>query len=247
MTTERRQTSSSESNRRRPPRRRRIKITDDWPVPEHIMEGKSSSLGINSEDCVWIGEDGRLDPIEVLHQKGFEQKSAFRLLIEAIVDANPGKEGVPTRGQRIDRAEALLLGQRPRPGVDRFDDDQVLREVAKRYFEQWREYPDREIEVAPIAKSVLNEFEIRRHTKSQPANEHPRRPLEHDINSAVRRIVRKFNRDRDRLLASVTHDPRWDPPETYLHVLSVIDTLKRLGVNANSDTVLSRLHRKKGS
>jgi hypothetical protein len=217
MATERRRASSVESNRRRPPRPRRIKIKDDCPVPEYLRGRKKSvRLPFDADDFVWKGDDGTLDPIEVLRQNGFERKSAFRLLTEAIVDANPGEKDGPTRAQRIDRAEALLLGRRPRPGVDQFDDDEVLRLVAKRYFEQWHEHPDREIEVAPIAKSVLNDFELRRDAKSQPGNEHPRRSREHDTNSAVRRIVRKFKLDRDRLLASVTHDPRWDPPRSIL-------------------------------
>ena len=180
-------------------------------------------------------------------RRGLNKKAASELLIEAIVDANPAKENGPTRAQRIDRAEALLLGRPPRRGVDQFDDDEILRRVAKRYFEQWREYPDREIEVAPIAKSVLDEVELRRKAKPHPGNGSSRKPPEHDLNSAVRRIVRKFNRDRDRLLASVTHDPQWDPPEVYLDLLSVIDTLKRLGANANPDTVRSRLRRKEWS
>jgi len=233
MTTERRQPSSVESNRRRPPRPRRIKVKDDEGVPEYVRDDESSRLEINAEDCVWIGDDGTLDPIEVLRQKGFEQKNAFRLLIEAIVDANPREEDGPTRAQRIDRAEALLLGRPLRPGVDEFDDDEVLRLVAKRYFEQWHEYSDREIEVAPIAKTILNEFDLG--------------SREHNINSAVRRIVRKFRRDRDRLLASVTHDPRWDPPQVYLDLFSIIGTLKRLGVKATPDALLSRMNRKEWS
>jgi hypothetical protein len=249
MTTKRWQAASVESGRRRrPPRPRKIKIAEDFDVPPYL-KGKSKSvrLPLTAEDYVWIGDDGRLDPAEVLRQKGFEQKSAFRLLLEAIVDGNPSEQDGPTRAQRIDRAEALLLGRAQRPGVDQYDDDEVLRLVAKLYFEQWVEYRDREIEVAPIAKSVLIEFELQRSTKSQPGNQRPRRPLEHDINSAVRRIVRKFKRDRDRLLASVTYEPRSDPPEIYLALLSIIDVLKRLGVKATSETLLSRLNRKEWS
>jgi hypothetical protein len=249
MTTKRWQANSVESGRRRrPPRPRKIEIADDFEVPGYLKgKGKSVRLPLTAEDYVWIGDDGRLDPVEVLRQKGFEQKGAFRLLLEAIVDGNPGEQDGPTRAQRIDGVEALLLGTAQRPGVDQFDDDEVLRLVAKLYFEQWVEYPDREIEAAPIAKFVLSEFDLQRSTKSQPANQHPRRPLEHDINSAVRRIVRKFKNDRDRLLASVTHDPRWDPPKIYLDLLSIIDTLNGFGIKANSDVLRSRLDRKEWS
>ena len=70
MTTSRRQASSVESNRRRPPRPRRSKIVDDWPVPEYLRERKKSvRLPFDAEDFVWIGDDGTLDPIEVLRQK----------------------------------------------------------------------------------------------------------------------------------------------------------------------------------
>jgi len=45
----------------------------------------------------------------------------------------------------------------------------------------------------------------------------------------------------------VTHDPRWDPPQVYLDLFSIIGTLKRLGVKATPDALLSRMNRKEWS
>jgi hypothetical protein len=221
------------SSRRRPPRSRKIKTGDFEPLPGFMREYTPAKLGLTAEDSAWLGDDGTVDPFQMLNEKGYELKSAFRLLLEAIVDANPDKSG-RTRAQRIDGAEALLLGTPKRRGVDPIDDDEILRVVARRYYEQWLENPEIEIEVAPIVETRLKELEL------GPEGH----PTDRYRTSAVRRIVRTFKSDRDRLLASVTNDPRWDPPSLYLDLLSIIDTLKRLGVKAIPAKLLDRMNRK---
>ena len=116
-------------------------------------EAKASTANITAEDCAWPGEDGKLDPNKLLREQGYEPESALRLILGAIIDAHVDALG-RVRARRIDEAEAVLLGRKRPRGNDPHDDEDMLRELGRRYFKKWLDDPDHKIEVGPIAREI---------------------------------------------------------------------------------------------
>jgi len=235
---------------RRPPRKRQT-MADELPVLEPPMvsaEAPRSLLDffglkpvarsdgetlrpqdvIMCESCVWLGVDLKLDPDELLKQTGYEPESALQLIIGAIVDAHPDTTG-RTRSQRIDAAEAELLGFKRQRGNDSSDDEDILRAVGRRYFRKWLEDSEHEIEVGPIVREVLAEAKAEGWvTKGTEDN-------------AVRRIRRKFVADRDCILARATSELKWNLPQFHARLLRIFEELKDLGVKCETRQIVKQI------
>ena len=213
-------------------RRPRKHTTDDLsPLPhfwEDDAEAKASKSNITADDCAWLGEDGNLDPDDLLKKRGYEPEGPLRLILGAIIDAHSDSCG-RTRAQRIDDAEAVLLGVKRKRGNDPRDDEDVLRELGRRYFRRWLEDPEHEIEVAPIAREILNEARV------------DSRSTEHSDESAVRRLRRRFLAERDRILARGTTALKWSLPEFHDQLLTIVKELQVLGVGCDPRHIIERI------
>jgi hypothetical protein len=176
----------------------------------------------------WIGDDGNLDTDKLFEDQGYEPERPLRLILGAIVDAHIVADG-PTRAKRIDRAEEALIGVAQKRGNDPHDDEDLLRELAWRYFKQWVGDRTREVEVAPLAREVLAE--------ARSAGRIPNTIVEGDF----RRLQRKFAADRDRLLARATAELKWDLPEFHDCILRILEDLKALGVACDSRPIIERI------
>jgi hypothetical protein len=187
-----------------------------------------STANITAEDCAWIGDDGKLDPDNLLREQGYEPESALRLILGAIIDAHVDALG-RARARRIDEAEAVLLGRKRPRGNDPDDDEDMLRELGRRYFTKRLENPDRKVEVAPIAREILAE--------ARASGGIPDVIVRDDF----RRLARKFIADRDRILARATVELKWDLPAFHDRILRVLEELLALGVACDSRRIIRRI------
>ena len=196
-------------------------------------EAKASTANITADDCVWLGEDLKLNPDKLLKERGYEPESALRLILGAIIDAHELADG-PSRSARIDLAEEALLGLPQKRGKDPRDDEDMLRELGRRYFRMWLEDPDHEIEIGPIAKEVLADARGKNHNS------------EHSADAAARRLQRKFVADRDRILARATVELKWDLPAFHYRILRILEELTALGVACDTQRIIRRIDPKVG-
>jgi hypothetical protein len=222
----------SEVETSKPGRRARKRpYSEPEPLPEYLKhyDGPMTISNRPVEDLIWIGEDGSLDPEAVLEKEGYEPEGALRIILGTIVEAHPDADKRTPR-QRIDAAEAALVGKRRGRGNVELSDEDLLREVGRRYFALWWEHRDLEIDVGPIVAETLNDplFSASRRDQAQ-------------LISEVRRLQRKFNKERDRILSRVTTDPRWKLPEFYRRILRIISELKALGIAIDDSALRSRI------
>lgn len=227
--TERNEASERRAGRRL--RRRPAFADEPDPIPDFMVRDAQADIfgsEITADDCAWLGEDGKLDPDELLKERGYEPESALRLILGAIVDAHPVADS-PTRSERIDLAEATLLGSAQKRGNDPHDDEGFLRELGRRYFRRWLEDPDHEIEVAPIAREILAE--------AKASGLIAKVVVEGDF----RRLQRKFAADRDRILARATAELKWDLPEFHGRILTILAELRALGVGCDNREIVQRI------
>jgi hypothetical protein len=201
------------------------------PTPDFMwdeMEVKASKSNITADDCAWLGDDNNIDPDELLKERGYEMEGALRLILGAIIDAYPDSVG-RTRAQRIDEAEDVLLGKAKKRGNDPHDDEDLLRELGRRYFRRWLEDPAHKIGVAPIAREILVEAKAAGRIPNVIVQE------------AFRRLQRKFASDRDRILARATVEVKWDLPEFHDRILSILKELQALGVDCDTRSIVQRI------
>jgi hypothetical protein len=214
---------------RRP--RKRNAITDSSePLPDYLLDKpKTETFGnLSAEDLVWLGDDLALDKDLLFKERGYEPEGALRLILGAIIDAHIVADG-PARAKRIDAAEEALLGVAQKRGNDPHDDEDLLRELGRRYVWRWQEDPEHEIEVAPIAREILAE--------AKAAGRIPNTIVEGD----VRRLQRKFAADRDRILARATIQLKWELPEFHHRVLTILEELQALGVDCDTRRIIQRI------
>lgn len=214
----------------RPPRRRKATTDGSELVPDYLRgRQKTTTIGnISAEDFVWTGENGNLEPDELLKERGYEPEGPLRLILGAIIDAHVVVSS-PTRSKRIDSAEEALLGTPQKRGNDPHDDEDLLRELGRRYFRQWVGDKTREIEVAPLAKEILAE--------AKSAGRIP----DVIIKEAHRRLQRKFVADRDRILACATAELKWDLPEFHHRILRILEDMRALGVACDARRIIQRV------
>lgn len=210
--------------------RRPKKHAQSEQLPGYLKEVKEISLNNNfsSEDYVWIGEreEKIFNPEQLLKKEGFEPEGPLRLLLKAIIAAHESEDGASFE-DRLSQAERALLGQRGKRGNRIEDDEDILREVGRRYFERWHANQNLEIEVAPIVREVLADLEI-----CKPMVEGQ---------SIVRRLQTKFSRGRDRILARVTYDMQWELPEFHRRMRRVLSDLEALGVQVDRSVLEKRI------
>jgi hypothetical protein len=84
--------------------------------------------------------------------------------------------------------------------------------------------------VGPIVKAVLTDPLFLQQRRNNV-----------ELSSEVRRLQRKFDKERDRILSRVTSDPRWELPEFYRRILRIISDLKALGIDADDSALRSRI------
>jgi hypothetical protein len=214
----------------RRPRKHKAIADGTEPVPDYLRaHPKTVTFGnISAEDLVWLGEDLALDSNLLLEQRGYEPEGPLRLILGAIIDAHVVVGG-PTRSKRIDSAEEALLGTHQKRGNDPHDDEDLLRELGRRYFKRWLEDRDHEIEVAPIAREILAE--------AKAAGRIP----DVIINEAFRRLQRKFAADRDRILARAIVELKWNLPEFHHRILRILEDMQALGSACDARRVIGRI------
>jgi hypothetical protein len=215
----------------RRPRKPRTTFGEFDPVSESKFSDadvEASTANITADDCAWIGDNRKLNPDKLLKKREYELESPLRLILGAIIDACTDTLR-RSRARRIDDAEAVLLGRKRPRGNDCHDDEDILRELGRRYFKKWLENPNREIEVAPIAREILAE--------ARAGGRIPDVIVKDDF----RRLQRKFIADRDRILARATVELKWDLPEFHDRILRILGELRALGVACDSRRIIGRI------
>lgn len=164
-------------------------------------------MNIGLEDLRWKGPDpdpGAMDAHkDLLGEAGYRAETPLRLLVRAIIAANPNDEGDP----KAREAEALkaLLGE-ARSGPRGADDEALLREIARRYFAAFM------APGAPRGKMVRGKFW-----------EPPLDPIIQEVvpgeglvrgrgsaGNIRRTLTRKFREQQEILLQRVTGESDWE-------------------------------------
>ncbi len=190
-------------------------------------QGPRTNSTLGPEDFAWIGKDGTLDGEALLENVGYEPEGPLRLILGAIIAAHPTDEK-RTNEDRLLEAEAALLGTHRKRGNRESDDEELLHEIGNRFFEEWLKDTNATIDVGPIVRKVLNDREIRFRMVTEE--------------SVVRRLQRKFDKDRDRILARVTRSLKWYLLDFYKRLLRVISDLQALGVEVDSSLLWRRIN-----
>jgi hypothetical protein len=186
-------------------------------------QGPSGKEGWGQEDVTWLGEHGKLDPAELLKDKGYDPEPPLEPILLAIIDAYPGEdvtdpqEQAKDRQDRLTRALSALKGKERKRGMKERADYDLLLEIAWRYWDEWyrtHSTPD----LAPLIKRVLADT--------------PRLPqhANTELDSIVRRLRDKFEKNRDLLLARVTSENDWSRLDTVREINQIIDRMAALGI-----------------
>lgn len=196
---------------------------DERQLPKYLKDykGPKLDLSIQVEDLLWIGEDGRLDYDALLKDHGYDPEAPLIAILQSIIDAHP-LEGGPSREARLEIALEALTGQPRKRGMDLIDDYDLLLKIASRYFEEfWERRKRREPppDVAPIIRQVVGGLDDERRLRA-------------DDDSLIRRLRKKFNKDKDLLLVRVSLENDWNRPDKLRAINRVIEGMQKLGIQA---------------
>ena len=198
------------------------------PVPDYMQGHAGRGVeNLGPEDCAWLGKDGNIDPDEILKANGYDPDPPLELILGAIIDAHPAKD---SRQDRLENALEALTGVKRKRGMNSKNDYDLLLQIAWEYHVAHLNGEEYETEVAPIAKRVIERL---------PPND-PRKPRAGLI-SVIRRLVRKFNKDRDLLLTRATSQMDWFRMHDVNAIRDVVKKIEELGIPANVGSVKPRL------
>lgn len=199
-------------------------------VPQFMKADVGLGLeNISPEDVVWIGDDGELDPEQILEKHGYDPYTPLELLLLSIIDAHPpGKDDIRSRQTRLDEALKALTSKPGRRGPGVVDDYDKLLRIAWRYHEQrFRDGTDPSL--APIIRECL-----------EATGDDSRRP-EDGENSNVKRLKAKFYKNKDLLLTRVTSEMDFDRMDKIRVLTKIADQLQSLGIEVSRSSLKARL------
>ena len=191
------------------------------------------------EDLIWTGNDGSVDPTTVVVEEGYTQSGALEIILLSIIEGHP--VGQRSNKDRLAVAlEALVGTPRSKRGNKAKDDDDLLLEIAWRFFcahvaalkasqdnGSEAQLPD----VAPIVEDVVATLD----------SGDPRQVAVPD--SVVRRLRRKFNKRRDVLLSRVTLEDDAPRMERLRVIDKVLHDLQAIGIDVNRRVLRPKLLR----
>jgi hypothetical protein len=179
------------------------------------------SIGnLDHTDAVWkgliIGDDERelVDPEEILKQHGYFREAPLEQLLLRLIDAAGWKDATE-RELRLRKSIAAITGKRmtKRPNYEEY---YLLLNIARDFFKAYFDSGRNDPELKPIIAAVLAEQKEKIKYGS--------------IQSQIDDLARKFNRQRDLLLARATTTLDWDPLDRDNRIRRVAEELAELGV-----------------
>ncbi len=182
-------------------------MTDD-AIPEYLRKmAKEGPIKLQDsfgpEDLVWTGEDGQLDPEELIAEHGFEPETSLEVILMALVKGHSPDIEHDALLQRLKTAKAGIIGS-VLSGRGEVDDHRILKEVAWEYFKRFHELRRsagnrKKVKLAPVVRSVI---------ETQFPELHKLRNI--DPENLYKLIERKFKKDKDIILVRATLDDDWD-------------------------------------
>ena len=197
----------------------KLAATQSEDIPDHIKQGcpKKGLEGVRGERLPWISEDGKLDPDVILQECGYDQHAPLIYILSAIIEANPMQDS-GSNTTRLEVTLAALIGEGSKRGMDELDDYNILLDVAWNYVIAFYAGGLVAPQVQPIVRSVVERLP-----------EKDRRRIA-DPESVVRRISRKFRKDKNLLLARVTGEYNPDRRDKMRAINKVLRQLNDLGI-----------------
>lgn len=200
-------------------------------VPEYIKRLEYDPCNqpdhnFDASDVLWTGDDGELDPYDVLSKFGRDPNCPKTSLLMALILGHTPDANSQEVEKRLRKATAAITGK-SRSGRPEKDDNDALLETAWRYNEaHYNSQPGEKIELRGIVRAVVEEFctdliASRNVTKI----------------SLIESLENKFERQRNCLLSRATTDDGWDRYGDYRKLQSVISTLHELGVPIDGSAV----------
>jgi len=188
------------------------------------LEGPVSSLeSMGSEDFTWTGTDGELDVDDFTSRNGAIPISTLQCLIAGLIEGyRPKLNGDTSRKKTL--GLLAFLESRSNRGNNRKPDEAMLIELGRRIYVQrlHLNWSLTKLEVKPLAREVIEEF-----SKFGLA-EHP-----HNLDSAARRLVTAFKKNRDQYLVFGTLDPH-EVAEHIDKIDRVFSALRSIGIRVSS-------------
>jgi hypothetical protein len=198
-------------------------------IPEFLQQ--YAGLGtenIGPEDCspLYISET-ELDGI--IREKGFDPFDALDMLLMSIITAYSDDRV----SERLAEAKSALINEKCPTGRPSVDDYDILMDIA------W-EYHSRQVRNQKINRSeIIRECYRRRHPDAPSLDRFPE-----SENSEVKRIRNKFEKEEKLLLARVTSEMNEDRMYAVRAVTQIAQTLSKLGVKVNLESIRPRLRRR---
>jgi hypothetical protein len=194
-------------------------------------QDRAGKENITAEDVYWAGEDGQVDSEAILRKHGYDPAGPLELLLMSIIAKHPDHHRTPQ--ERLSMGLDALIGQR-RTGRRPNDDYDLLLEVAWQYFTRSFGGEER-IDLAPIIRDCLA-------SHSGATSTSHRRSIDGE-NSEVKRLKRKFEKQKDLLLVRVTAEMDPDRMDMVRAVRRIASALQRLGVDLDPTVIRVRLRR----
>lgn len=213
---------------------------DEEEVPEYLKELQEGGPTVaqdnfGPEDVVWTGEDGKLDPYEILDEHGFEPETNLENLLAAVTKGhNPGISDEDLR-KRIARATKAISNSERAVGRPKTDDYAIIKEVAWAFHEasympnragKLSEWPS----LRPIVGRVIEE---------QFPSVSKERNME--LDNLCRVIERKFKKHMNVNLVRATCDDDYDRFRENSKLRKVVDSMRELGIPADATGISRRV------
>ena len=205
------------SSKRSPVSKSRARKAKSSRNPLSKIQDADAGLGLENltpADTYWGGDDDRFDETEILRTHVYDQYNALELLLLSIISKHPSTD---TATERLKIAMHALTGEPFKNGRPLSEDDEVLRAAAWRYHQLT--FYGQKIELAPLFRKCLamvGDAKVGSLERNEEA-ENPR----------IKRLIRKFNREKDVLLTQVTHE---QDPDRLVLLSKIAADLKKLGV-----------------
>ncbi|WP_282182503.1 hypothetical protein [Aliiroseovarius marinus] len=199
-------------------------------MPEYLAKLSANKHPINEDnfgpdDQVWTGEDGSLDPDDVIEKEGREKSTALEMIVVALILGHTPSATEQEIQDRLKQAIKAIKGV-SKSGRREQDDDYALLEISWRVHEAKFHAEGQTVQLRPIVKAVVDEY-----FEQIPA----RRNIEPQ--SYIEKLEDKFNVRKDWYLARATTDNDWGRFDSVKPIKAVLSALEALGIQVDASTV----------
>lgn len=202
---------------------------DDEKIPDYLkdatFDADNGQGNFDHTDILWRGEDGNLDPEQLISGYGWGGKSALFHLINALIAGHQSDLPPDQREAMAATVERSIVGAKRGP-PDK-DDSSLLLEIAVRYHQAWFESGGKKPALMTICKEVVTEYRMK--LGREGSDDH-----------LPKALAKKFKQNPDLWLSRATMADDYYAPgrrSTILMITQALTLLKKLGIHGDARVV----------